>query len=127
MKKNGLNLSELKKILKKWQEILLLENWLLSIKIVDFKRKDYRQSGDIKVDSKNKKATILLTYLPFRDEETTIVHELIHLLLWDFDHYCEKLALKSSKLFTGDHDKYLDQLEKIVAKITKILFLKYKK
>lgn len=120
-------MSKLKKILKKWQKILLLENWFLSIKIVDFKRKDYRQSGDIKVDLKNKKATILLTYQPFRDEETTIVHELVHLLLWDFDRYCEKLALKSSKSFTGDHDKYLGRLEKIVAKITKILFLKYKK
>lgn len=120
-------MSELKKILKNWQRILLLENWFLSIKIVDFKRKDYRQSGDIKVDSKNKKATILLTYQPFHDEETTIVHELVHLLLWDFDCYCEKLTLKSSKPFTGDHDKYLGQLEKIVAKITKILFLKYKK
>lgn len=127
MKKSGLNLSELKKILKKWRKKLLLNDWKLSIKIVDFKRKDFRQSGDIKVDIKNKKATILLTCQPFRDEETTIVHELVHLLLWDFDHYCEKLALKNSKPFTGEHDKYLGRLEKTVAKITKILFLKYKK
>jgi len=125
--KKGLSKKQLDNLLKKWQKRLLLSDWNISVKIVDFKRKDYRQSGDIKVDSKNKKAMLLLTYQPFRNEEATIVHELVHLLLWDFDHYCEKLALKNSKLFTGDHDKYLGQLEKTVAKITKILFLAYKK
>ena len=43
MKKEGLSLTELEKILKKWQTNLLLNDWLLSIKIVEFKRKDFRR------------------------------------------------------------------------------------
>ena len=127
MKKEGLSLSELKNILNQWQSRLLLNNWALGLKIVDFKRTDFRQSGDIKVDGKRKKATILLTCRPFRDEEKVILHELVHLLLWDFDHFCEKLALKHSQPRQGDHDKYFGQLEKQVSQLAKIYYSQYKK
>jgi len=127
MKKQGLKLSELNKILKKWQVDLLLKDWNLMIKIVEFKRKDFKQSGDIKVNSKDKKAVVLLTNKPFKGEEEVIIYELVHLLLWDFDHLCEKLALKNSKPFEGDHDRYMGKLEETVDKITKILISKYKK
>ncbi|HLD28462.1 MAG TPA: hypothetical protein VJB67_02520 [Patescibacteria group bacterium] len=127
MIKEGLSLTELKKILKKWQTNLLLKDWVLSIKIVEFRRKDFRQSGDIKVDLKNKKAIILLTNKPFKNEEKVIVHELSHLLLWEFDHFCEKIALKTNKPFEGDHDKYMGKLEETVSELTKILISKYKK
>ena len=127
MRKEGLSSTELKKILKKWQINLSLKDWILSIKIVEFRRKDFRQSGDIKVNLKNKKATVLLTNKPFRDEEKVIVHELIHLLLWKFDHTCEKMILKNNKPFEGDHDKYMDELEEIVSDLTKIFISKYKK
>ncbi|OGY46667.1 MAG: hypothetical protein A2663_03515 [Candidatus Buchananbacteria bacterium RIFCSPHIGHO2_01_FULL_46_12] len=127
MKKEGISLGELKKKLKKWQKNLLLNNWVISLKIVDFKRPDFCQSGDIKVDLKRKKATVLLTSRPFRDEEKVILHELVHLLLWDFDHFCERLALKHSRPMQGDHDKYFGKLEKQVSQLTEIYYFNYKK
>ncbi|NMC99021.1 MAG: hypothetical protein GYA62_04805, partial [Bacteroidales bacterium] len=83
MNKKGLAIEKLNLLLKHWQTKLLLNDWDLSIEIVEFKRKDYRQSGDIKVFPEKKKAIILLTNNPFREEESVLVHELVHLVLWD--------------------------------------------
>lgn len=91
MDKKGLSVKKLKSLLKLWQKRLLLNDWNLSIKVVEFKRKDYRQSGDIKVFPRKMKAVVLLTNNPFRDEESVLVHELVHLVLWDYDIFCEKL------------------------------------
>lgn len=121
MIKSGLTILQLNKILKIWQKKLRLENWQLSIEITYFKRKDYQQSGDIKVNVKNKKAVILLTNKPFRNEEAVIVHELVHLLLWDYDHFCEKEFLKTNDRLKGRHGKYMNKLEKTVDIFTKIL------
>lgn len=63
----------------------MLNEWDLSLDIVEFTRKDYRQSGDIKVFPNEMKATILLTNKHFKDEEYVLVHELVHLILWDYD------------------------------------------
>lgn len=118
--KKGLQIEELNNLLRKWQKILLLNKWKLSIEIVDFKRKDYRQSGDIKVDLKRKKAIILMTSSPFLDEEEVLMHELMHLILWDFDIFCEKLALENSKPLQGTHGKYMNKLEKTIEHLTQI-------
>ncbi len=119
-KKKEMTFKKLNNLLKKWQKKLLLNNWKLSLKIVDFKRKDYRQSGDIKINVKKKTAIVLLTKYPFRNEEEVLVHELMHLICWDFDIFCEKIILKTSKPFKGQHGKYMDRLEKIVEQLTQI-------
>lgn len=124
MDKKGLSVKKLKSLLKLWQKRLLLNDWNLSIKIVEFKRKDYRQSGDIKVFPKKMKAVVLLTNNPFRDEDRVLVHELVHLVLWDYDVFCEKLALDNyKKKLEGKHGKYMDKLESTVDHLTKA-FLK---
>lgn len=123
-KKKGLNLKELNSLLKKWQKNLLLNNWKLSLEIVDFKRKDYKQSGDIKVDLKKKSAIVLLTNKPFLNEEEVLVHELVHLILWDFDIFCEKIVLEKNKPLKGQHGKYMDKLEKTVEHLTQIVINK---
>ncbi len=119
-KKKGITFKKLNALLKKWQKKLLLNNWKLSLEIVDFKRKDFRQSGDIKVDIKKKTAVVLLTKNPFRNEEEVLVHELMHLVCWDFDIFCEKIILKTSKPFKEQHGKYMEKLEKIVEQLTQI-------
>ena len=69
-------------------------------------------------------AVVLLTDNPFRDEEPVLVHELVHLVLWDYDIFCEKLALDNSKSkLKGKHGKYMDKLESTVDHLTKA-FLK---
>ncbi|MDP3014431.1 MAG: hypothetical protein Q8M92_09330 [Candidatus Subteraquimicrobiales bacterium] len=124
MIKKGMTLKKLNSLLKKWQKKLLLDGWKLSLEIVDFKRKDYRQSGDIKVNIKKKTAVILLTKNPFRDEEEVLVHELMHLTCWDLDIFCEKIILKTNKPLHGQHDKYMDKLEKIIEQLTQIVINK---
>jgi hypothetical protein len=120
MKKEGLQLNELNKKLKKWKKIFQLNKWKINIEITDFKRKDFRQSGDIKIDLKNKKAKLLMTNKPFRNEESTIIHELIHLLLWKYDSFSEKVILKNCKKSETDHMKYMNELEETVANLTNI-------
>ncbi len=118
--KKKLSLRELNGLLKKWQKNLLLNKWKLSLEIVDFKREDYKQSGDIKVNLKKKSAIILLTENPFLNEEEVLVHELMHLILWDFDIFCEKIVLEKNKPLKSRHGKYMDKLEKTVEHLTKI-------
>ena len=97
------------------------------MEFVDFTRKDYRQSGDIKVNPKKKTAILFLTKDPFLDEEEVIVHELMHLLLWDLDIFCEKSVLEKSKLLKGKHGRYMDKLEKTVEHLTQVAIMIDKK
>lgn len=105
----------MQRLIKKWQQVLSLEDWTLNIRLVDFNRKDYQQSGDIEVDRKHKKATILFSNNPQKEDEYIVVHELIHLLLWEYDHFCENLVPKNKK------DRYFDLLEETTVNFTNIL------
>lgn len=120
MEKTGLQFIELQDLLNKWITRLSLEDWKIDLEITDFKRKDFRQSGDIKVNLKNKSAVLLMTCKPFRDEENTIVHELVHLLLWKYDIYAEKIILKNFKKTDKEHMKNMKNLEETVKNLTEI-------
>ena len=61
MKKDGRQLNKLSEILKKWKKFFQLNDWKINIEIAEFKRKDFKQSGDIKIDLKNRKARLLMT------------------------------------------------------------------
>lgn len=107
----------------------MLDDWDISIEIVDFERTDYKQSGDFKTDFKQKKAVVFLTKEPFlrnrktieKQEEQTILHELIHILLWNFDSFIEKNILENYDKLEGNHGLYLEKLEEIVDKLTLIM------
>lgn len=115
-KKNGLTKQQLEMMLLKWKKKLLMDDWDISLKIVDFERKDFRQSGDFIANPSQKKAEILLTYAPWRgDEEYTLVHEMIHILMYNLDQFLENSA--SSK----NREEYLNKLEETVHKITQII------
>lgn len=122
-KKKGLTCKELEDLMRLWQKKLEMSDWELDLKIVDFKRKnDYRQSGDFIANPEKKTASILMTWDPWRgDEEYTLVHEMIHVLFYDYDKYSENLILKTCKPFEMEHDLYMDKLEKTVHHITRIL------
>ncbi len=120
--KNGMSEAKLRKLLLKWMKKLCMKDWKIDLKIVDFERKDnYRQSGDFIADPKNKTATILMTWNPWRgDEEYTLVHELIHVLTYDYDKYNENIILKKYKKFGKEHDLYMEKLENTVHNLTRI-------
>jgi len=122
-KKNGMSFDELRSMLDKWQKKLELTDWKLSLKIVEFRRKNgFRQSGDFIADPKSKTAEILMTWDPWRgDEEYVLVHELLHLLVYDYDLFSEKAVLKHCEEGGPEHDEYMEKLEAVVHKLTRIL------
>lgn len=68
-----------------WQKVLNLNEWDLMVEFTDFDRKDYEQSGDIQVDSKNKKATVLIANKETgKNIDEVILHELVHLFALGF-------------------------------------------
>jgi hypothetical protein len=121
--KKGLQCSELEILLKKWQLKLEMSDWIIDLKIVEFRRKNgYRQSGDFIADLKNKTATILMTCDPWRgDEEYTLVHELLHVLIYDYDSYGEKFVLEKYSKDTIEHEQYMNKLEEFVHHITRVI------
>lgn len=97
-----------------WQKVLNLNDWDLTVELTDFDRQDYEQTGDIQVDLKHKKAVVLIANKETcKDIEEVILHELIHLLLWNLDHKFEGLI--------SDKMEYLKTLEETVEKFTKII------
>ncbi len=71
------SIEEVEDILKRWQSILKLSDWDISIYEV---QKPWRKTGDIKIDSDDRQAILMLNnYDPKSDDlEALIVHELMH-------------------------------------------------
>lgn len=104
----------LEKYLEQWQKILNLNDWDLKVELTDFNRTDYEQTGDIRVDLENKKATVLIANKETgKDIDEVVLHELVHLLLWDLDHYLESSAPNKSA--------HLKTLEQTVSSLTHII------
>ncbi len=120
--KKGLSQNELGVLMKNWQEKLGMNDWNLSLKIVEFRRSNgYHQSGDFTADPIEKTATILMTWDPWRgDEEYTLVHELIHILIYDYDQYSENLILNTCEKDSPEHTEYMEKLENFVHHLTKV-------
>ena len=121
-RKKGLPISELAKLLATWQKKLGMDDWSLDLKIVDFKRKNgYRQSGDFVANLEKKTATILMTWEPWRgDEEYTLVHEMLHILVHEYDKFSEELILKNHEKWGSEHSEYLEKLENLVHHLTRV-------
>lgn len=121
-KQSGLSKQELVKLLEIWQKNLLMTEWKIDLRIVNFKRTDYRQSGDFEANLGNRTAEILLTAEPFRgDEEYTLVHELIHVFLYEYDKYNEDIIMRQYGTDSGEHDSYMEKLEITVHSLTEVL------
>jgi hypothetical protein len=87
--KMNTNIDEIKKYLSKWQSILRLRDWDITIRMVETK---WRKSGDIKIDLEDKKAVLLINRNPkCENTEELIVHELLHLKLYGLDQMLEDL------------------------------------
>ena len=102
---------------------LEMSDWKLDLKIVDFKTKNkYRKSGDFIADLGKKEATILMTWDPWRgDEEYTLVHEMLHILVYYYDQYSESFLFESFEKDSTLHGIYMDKLETVVHHFTRII------
>ena len=116
----NIRIEKINKYLRYWQIFLNLQAWKLNIKFKLFDRTDYPQSGDIAVDNKNKKATIYLSKQETGKDNSIILHELLHLILWKYDHFAEKFIDNKNK------DEYFIILEKTIADLELIIYKKDK-
>lgn len=121
--KKKLSIKELQILTNKWQKRLEMGAWKFEIKKVDFENKNnYRKSGDFIADPKKKEAIILMTRNPWRgDEEYTLVHEMLHILIYDYDKYNEEFILKSCNKDSIEIGIYMDKLETAVHHLTRII------
>jgi hypothetical protein len=95
----GVEVKKLEEIMNKWQNVLRLNDWDLHLKIVE---KEWRKSGDIKIDTSNRKAVMLINNNPkCTNLEELVVHELLHLKLWGMDQMIEELI---NQIFGEDED-----------------------
>lgn len=117
MKNTNIRKLNIDKSLKYWQRRLCLTDWQIDFKFKKFTRTDFIQSGDIDVDTKTKKATVLISDSDTGHDSYTVLHELVHLVLWDVDHYAE------SKIAETDKGNYFDLLENTVKKLTDVFFV----
>jgi hypothetical protein len=74
---------EARPVLERWQPTLRLADWDIDLRIVE---REWRKSGDIKIDLENRNAVLLLRagQAPEHLEEV-VIHELVHLRLYAMD------------------------------------------
>lgn len=84
------NVADMHRYLEKWQSILRLMDWDIKLRPVE---KEWRKSGDIKIDTDDRTAVLLVNVCNPRQTnlEESIVHELLHLKLWGMDQMIETL------------------------------------
>ncbi len=84
----SVNEKSIDEYLVKWQPLLSLSDWDIRPLVV---QKDWRKSGDVKIDESNKMAAVMIrsdldpAYL-----EQIVVHELLHIKLWGLDMMIEE-------------------------------------
>jgi len=84
------DIDKAEELIFKWQNILNLKDWDIRLKKVE---KEWRKTGDIKIDSTDKRAILMLNTCNPKDRylEPIIVHELLHLKLWGMDQMIDYL------------------------------------
>lgn len=108
--------------LDKWQPILRLSDWDIRARIV---MKKWRKSGDIKVDSEDKKAILFVNQRPVCENiEELVVHELLHIKLYGLDQMIDDLLCvlygrRKSKKRAFVYMQFMSLLETTVEDLTK--------
>jgi hypothetical protein len=74
--------------LAKWKPLLSLSDWDIRPVVV---RKEWRKNGDVKIDSSNRMAALMVKFDLDTDYlEEIVVHELLHIKLWGLDQMVEE-------------------------------------
>ena len=118
-----MNFEKASEYLVKWQKILRLSDWDIKLQFVD---KDWRKTGDIKIDMDDRNAVLLLNR--FNPKQTNleglIIHELLHLKLFGMDQMIESL-INSVYGYESDakkqfaYSQFMTMLESTVNDLTK--------
>jgi hypothetical protein len=118
------SIEQLQNHLSTWQPRLRLQDWDIRLHLVET---PWRKTGDIKIDSDDRKAVLMINAHNPRQEnlEEVVIHELLHVKLWDLDQMLQQLLVN---VFGEDdtdprHDfamtQFLSTLEATVEDLTK--------
>ena len=78
----------IREYLIKWKPLLSLSDWDIRPVIV---QKEWRKSGDVKIDNSNRMAALMVRFDLDPDYlEQIVVHELLHIKLWGLDQMIEE-------------------------------------
>ncbi|OPL17819.1 MAG: hypothetical protein AVO35_08040 [Candidatus Aegiribacteria sp. MLS_C] len=112
-------------LIEKWKPVLSLSDWDIRAVAVE---PPWRKSGDVKIDESNLMAAVMIrSDLDPRFLEQVVVHELLHIKLWNLDRMLES-SLNS--LFGEDledgrrafvQDQFMDRLETVTQDLTRAL------
>ncbi|MGL5641931.1 MAG: hypothetical protein ACRDDM_06660 [Paraclostridium sp.] len=119
-----INKDELEMYLGKWQDILRLKDWDIKCELVN---KEWRKSGDIKIDRDDKKAILMVNNFNGKQSnlEALVIHELLHLKLWGMDQMIESLIYsvfgsdESDPKFEFVYNQFMHELESTVEDLAK--------
>lgn len=111
-------------VFDKWIGILRLKNcWDVRLELVD--DPGFRKTGDIRIDTDDRKAILLLNALHPKQEnpEEVICHELLHLKLYPLDQLTECLInghyTEDSPEYLTVYTQFMTLLEQTVEELTK--------
>ena len=111
--------------LAKWKPLLSLSDWDIRPVVV---RKEWRKSGDVKIDSSNRMAALMVRFdLNPAYLEQIVVHELLHIKLWGLDQMIEESlnALFDEEDSEGKRyfaqGQFMEELETTTQDLTKAL------
>lgn len=117
-------LKDVEVLIEKWQDILRLRDWDIKAKIVET---EWRKSGDIKIDRSNNVAVLMINgFNPnVTNLEALVIHELLHVRLWDMDQMIEGLIYstfgtdESDEKFKFAYGEFMRVLESTTENLTK--------
>jgi len=109
----------------KWKPLLSLSDWDIRPVVV---RKEWRKSGDIKIDNSNRMAALMVRFDLDPDYlEEIVIHELLHIKLWGLDQMVEESlnALFDKSDSEGKRyfaqGQFMEQLETTTQDLTRAL------
>ena len=117
------NKEELQKKFDKLLEIFQFEGWNIKLEFIE---KDWKNTGNVKVDIEGKTAIVYLNIFNPKMEnlEQVLIHELCHIKLWKLDQYCESLLDatfddKDSKAYKFAYDQFMLHLEQTTEELAR--------
>lgn len=117
-------------LFNKWINILRISNHFdVKLELID--DPEFKKTGDLKIDTDDKKAIIYLNILnpKYENIEEVIVHELLHLKLYPLDQLTENLIDSHYEINTPSYDlvytQFMINLEQTVAELTKCFLLAF--
>ncbi len=122
--------AELISLLEKWSSKLrITPAWDVRLQFVE--DRDWRKTGDIKIDCDDRKAIVLLNMVNPKQEnlEEIIIHELLHLKMYPLDQVTESLITSNFKEGTAEYDfaytQFFTALEQTVEEFAKCFLLEF--